>query len=116
MNTGSYVSSRLMIACWIVGIRLSDVGMACSCLSLRLAPGSKGVASARDERLVHGRTVSPRRELHVHGGGLGVPCALVLDQQLLDHAVQELNPGLPLPCPDETGAADLVEQRGRALL
>ena len=34
-NTGSYVSSRLMIACWIVGIRLRDgcVGMARSRLS-----------------------------------------------------------------------------------
>ena len=55
-------------------------------------------------------------QLHVHRGGVGVPGALGVDQQLLDDAGQELDARLPLPGADEGGAADLVEHRRGALL
>ena len=63
-----------------------------------------------------GLTISPCHELHVHVRRLGVAGPLAVDQQLLDDAAQELRARLPLASADEDGAADLVENRGRALL
>ena len=81
----------------------------------RLPPGPQGVAGAGDERGVRGRPSRHVDELHVHRGGLGVAGPLAVDEQLLDDAGQELDAGLPLPCADEDGAADLVEHGRRAL-
>src|SRR5262245_26387672 len=102
----------------MVGIRLSDgcVGMTPLSSGLRLTPRSQRVAAPSDERLIHRRAVAPGNELHIHGRSLGVTGALALDEQLFEQAVEELNPGLPLPRADRAGAADLVQDRRRALL
>src|SRR5690606_38905654 len=99
------------MACCTVGSRLSEgwVGIVVLSANLRLPPGTKGVACTGHHGLICGGAVTPGHELHVHGGGVGVASPLVLDEQLFDHAGQELSSRFALAGADEHGAADLVE-------
>src|SRR6266542_1105601 len=82
---------------------------------LRLPPGPQSVSSARNERLVCSTAVTPRDDLHIHGGGIGIAVTLRINQQLLHERGQQLAPRLPLSGADQDGAADLLQHRGGAL-
>ena len=45
----------------------------------------------------------------------GIPRPLAVDEQLFDHADKQLDTSLALACANQGGAADLVEDCGRAL-
>src|SRR3990170_1374230 len=116
-NSGSWVVSRFVIACWIVGMRFSaGCGSIAVLHELWLAPGAECVTGANRERLVRVVSVPPRRELHVDGGRFGVTLALAVDEELLDHSGEQLHACLALPCPEQDGPADLVEHSRGALL
>src|SRR5438874_955351 len=83
---------------------------------LRLSPSPQSISGPRNERLVCRTAVTPRDDLHVHGGGIGIAVTLRIDQQLFHESRQQLAPRLTLSDADEDGAADLVQHRGGALL
>src|SRR3989304_3432844 len=112
-NSGSYVSNKLEIACWMVGSKLTS--MKVSAIALRLPPGPERIAGSGHERFRRGTAVAPRNDLHRQRGRVRVTGSLAVDQKLFDHAHEQLNAGLTLASADEGGAADLVENRGRAL-
>src|SRR5688500_13155610 len=76
-NSGSYVSRRLEIACWIVGSRLSSM-VRVLCEYLRLAPGSERISGAGTECFVGRSPVAPRDELHVDGRDVRVSSTLAV--------------------------------------
>ena len=75
---------------------------------LGLPPRAQGVARAGDEGCVGGaRRRATSIELHVHRGGFGVAGALVVDEQLLDDAGQELR-AAPAAAARRSGPAPLI--------
>ena len=77
-NVGSYVVSRLVMACWMVAMvaRRGSGGMAVHLNALRLTPGAKIVRRACQQARRHGSTSVQTAQLHVHRRGFGVAVSL----------------------------------------
>src|SRR6185295_663088 len=80
-----------------------------------LTPDAQVVTRADQQTGVGGMAVAEPAELHVHDGDLGIPRPLVVHEQLLDDGGEELDPRLLLPCAEEPGCADFVDD-GRGAL
>src|SRR5436305_3644721 len=89
-NSGSYVVSSVVIACWTVGTRLSDVwgGMNSFLLWSGLAPRPERITRPGRERSIRRRPAAPRRHLHIDLGSVRIAGPLRVDEQLLDERRQ----------------------------
>jgi hypothetical protein len=90
--------------------------MRTSAIALRLPPCSERVPRSGHECFGRGSAVAPRYDLHRQSSSVGISGSFAVDDELFDHADEQLDASLTLASADHAGTTDLVEDRRRALI
>src|SRR5215203_3185309 len=85
-------------------------------IALRLPPCSERVPRPGHECFGRGSAVAPRYDLHRQSSSVGISGSFAVDEELFDHADEQLDASLTLASADHGGTTDLVEDRRRALI